>query len=159
LAGNGKFGKSLNAILKASTNSYKQAGGSPQAWKEIKMSKNRLFNIGIVLILALVLLITIREGVATSNVIASDEEIGISQRGLEAESARWALMAEAANIQGLETLDRQRAMQADADRWAGQAAADPALKAQNTLKQQRSLEAYAERWTSMSEHDQSSLNR
>ena len=119
------------------------------------MSKNRLFNLGIVLILVLVLLLTIREGVTTSNVIASNEESGISQRGLEAESARWALMAEAANIQGLETTNHQRAMQADADRWAGQAAADPALKAENALKQQRSLEAYAERWTSMGEHDQS----
>ncbi|HEY9528369.1 MAG TPA: hypothetical protein VIR02_14850 [Anaerolineales bacterium] len=80
------------------------------------MFTNRIFTVLVILVLAAVIVLTVREAMATSAVAPNPEEAPSIERSRSADTARWEAIAEYyQSVEEAHNLQRGRA--ADAARW------------------------------------------
>jgi hypothetical protein len=106
-------------------------GANPNRPMEVKMAKNRLFNLVIALALIAVVLLTFREATATSSILWQVTPLSISHSSIEAMAVRWEAMAK----HFFEMQPQEKA---------------PARE--NSPRSQRSIEAEVARWNAMAEN-------
>jgi hypothetical protein len=146
LVNNGNSGKRLGARLISTQTrpARSRKGANPHRPKEIKMSANRFLNLLVLMALALVATLTVREAMATSAVLSDAQK---AERAQAADAARWTAMAEyyasAAEVQS-------RGQAADAARWTAMGEYYKNLAKSQNLDRGRAADAA--RWTAMADY-------
>lgn len=108
------------------------------------MSANRFLNLLVLMALALVATLTVREAVATSAVLSDTEK---AQRAQVADAARWTAMGEYyANVSEVQS----RGQAADAARWTAMSEYYKNLAKSQNLDRGRAADAA--RWTAVADY-------
>jgi hypothetical protein len=112
------------------------------------MFTNRFFTVLVILALAAVIVLTVREAMATSAVASNAEEALRVERSRSADTARWEAMGKYYENQA----QRQRSRSADTARW--EAIAEYYQSVEEAQNVQRGRDADAARWTDLAEYYQ-----
>ena len=113
------------------------------------MFTNRLFTVLVSLALAAVIVLTVREAMATSAVASNAEEALRVERSRSADTARWEAMGKYYENQA----QHQRSRSAETARW--EAIAEYYQSVEEAQDVQRGRAADAARWTDLAEYYQS----
>lgn len=117
------------------------------------MSTNRIFSLLVAVVLAVAAILTVRNGIATSNVASDSLETLRMQKNWTADAARWAAMGDY-DQKRAEAENRTRSRTAEAARLEALGRYDQQFGGGASLNRLRSRAADTARWTAMAEYNQ-----
>jgi hypothetical protein len=130
------------ALLRFNDDGNRNTNGMSRKFsaKEANMSINRLFSLFVALTFVVVVVLTVRAGIATSNPVNSGT--------IDAEAARWQALGEFYARQAQESARIQRVQEPDTARWVAMGKFYAKLEAERI---QRTQDAETARWQALGE--------